>query len=66
MAREKSTLNLPITVTFRPTARSKKIKKKTMKNRTIDDVMEGIGNGSLPGIPEEADIMHVGVGSSFI
>ena len=51
MARDKSYPKHPITLTFHPGPRTKKVKKKTFKNRNIDEVIEGLENGTLPGVP---------------
>ena len=62
MARTKEALNLPISVAFKTSNRSNaQIKVKTFKNRTIDQVLEE----KLPGIPEKAIVLEIGVGSIF-
>jgi len=66
MAREKSYPSHPITVTFLPTPRSKNVKKKTFKNKNIDEVIEGLEKGTLPGISSKAEIKHIGMGSRFL
>lgn len=66
MAREKTYPNMPITVTFNPGPRTKKIKKKTFKNRNIDEVIDGLEKGTLPGISLDAVIIHIGMGSCFM
>jgi thymidine phosphorylase len=45
---------------------TKKVKKKTFKNRNIDEVIEGLENGTLPGVSINAVIKHIGVGSCFM
>jgi hypothetical protein len=50
MARDKAYPNHPVTLTFYPGPRTKKVKKKTFKNRNIDEVIEGLENGTLPGV----------------
>lgn len=66
MARDKAYPNHPVTLTFYPGPRTKKVKKKTFKNRNIDEVIEGLENGTLPGVPTNAVIEHIGVGSCFM
>jgi hypothetical protein len=66
MARDKAYPNHPVTVTFKPTIRSNKWKKKTFKNKNIDEVIEGLEEGTLVGIPLNAEIKHIGVGSIFM
>jgi hypothetical protein len=66
MAREKSYPTHPITITFLPSSRARKVKKKTFKNRNIDEVIEGLENGTLPGVSINAVIKHIGVGSCFM
>ena len=52
MARDKS-YNYPTTLVFKTSNRSNaKIKIKTYKTKNIDDVLEGLNNNSLPGVPE--------------
>ena len=64
MARTRETLDLPITVVFKTSNRSNaKTKMKTFKGKwTIDRVLEE----KLPGIPENAPILEIGVGKRFI
>jgi hypothetical protein len=63
MSRQSSYLNTPITIIFATSDRSNaKIKSKTIKNRTIDDLIEA--NYIIPGIPEKAVIKEVAIGSS--
>ena len=64
MARTREALDLPITVVFKTSNRSNsKIKMKTFKGSwTIDRVL----SEKLPGVPESAKILEIGVGESFI
>jgi hypothetical protein len=63
MSRQSSYLNTPITIIFATSDRSNaKIKFKTIRNRTIDDLIEA--NYIIPGIPEKAVIKEVAIGSS--
>jgi len=66
MAREKAYPNHPVTLTFHPGPRTKKVKKKTFKNRNIDEIIEGLENGTLPGVPANSVINHIGVGARFM
>ena len=66
MARDKAYPNHPVTLTFHPSPKTKKVKKKTFKNRNIDEVIEGLENGTLPGVSINAVIKHIGVGSCFM
>jgi hypothetical protein len=64
MARESSYPRVPITIVFATSDRANaKIKIKTIKNRTIDDLIDC--NYVIPGIPAKAVIKNVGVGSIF-
>ncbi len=66
MAREKAYPPHPITITFLSSSRARKVKKKTYKTKNIDEIIEGLENGTLPGIPAKAEIKHIGMGSKFI
>ncbi|MDB4343507.1 hypothetical protein OAA15_00640 [bacterium] len=66
MAREKSYPEIPITVTFLPSPRARKIKKKTYKTKNIDEIIDGLENNTLPGIPAKAEIKHIGMGKCFM
>lgn len=53
----------PISIVFKTSNRSNaKTKMKTYKNKTIDDVLT---KAKIPGIPEKAIILEVGMGSVF-
>lgn len=63
MSRQSSYPNTPITIIFATSDRSNaKIKSKTIKNRTIDDLIDV--NFVIPGIPEKAVIKDIAMGSS--
>ena len=65
MARDKS-YNYPTTLVFKTSNRSNaKIKIKTYKTKNIDDVLEGLNNNSLPGVPENAEVLELGVGKAL-
>jgi len=61
MAREKDYIG-PVTVVFKTSNRSNaQTKLKTFRNRSIDQVLMD----KLPGVPEQAVILEVGIGSKF-
>jgi len=65
MARESMYPKIPVVVTFKTSNRSNaKTKKKVFNNRSIDDILDP--DTKLPGIPNNAIIEHIGVGSNFI
>jgi hypothetical protein len=62
MARNNS-YNYPTTVVFKTSNRKNaKVKIKTYKTKNIDEVLEGLDKNTLPGIPENAEILELGVG----
>lgn len=65
MAREQLNLKDPVVVVFKTSNRSNaQTKMKVFKNRNVDEVIDE--NSKLPGIPETAVWLEVGVGESFI
>lgn len=61
MAREKDYIG-PVTVVFKTSNRSNaQTKLKTFRNRSVDQVLMD----KLPGVPEQAIILEVGIGSKF-
>mgnify|MGYP007047357891 CR=1 FL=1 len=65
MARESSYPKIPISIVFATSKNSNaKIKIKTIRNRTIDDLIDC--NYIIPGIPAKAIIKEVGMGEIFI
>jgi hypothetical protein len=65
MARQKLYVDEPVTVVFKTSNRSNaQTKIKTFKNRNIDEVIDP--KIKLPGIPETAVFLEVGLGESFI
>ena len=51
-----------VTIVFKTSARSNaKTKIKTLRNKSIDDVLER----KIPGIPDTAVILEMGIGSNF-
>jgi len=65
MARGKLYTDDPVVVVFKTSNRSNaQTKMKVFKNRNVDEVIDE--NSKLPGIPEAAVWLEVGVGESFI
>ena len=63
MAREKAYPNSPVVMVFRTSNRSNaKVKMKIWKNKNIDQVQEE----KLAGVPQNAEILELAVGESFI
>jgi len=64
MARDGSYIT-PVVVTFKTSNRSNaKTKTKIIRNKNIDEVLDK--KTKIPGIPEKAVILEIGVGKSFI
>lgn len=64
MAREPSYPKVPISIAFATSNRKNaKVKVKTIRNRTIDDLIDC--NYIIPGIPAKAVIKEVGIGKIF-
>ena len=65
MARDTTYPKIPITIVFATSKNSNaKIKMKTIRNRTIDELIDC--NYVIPGIPAKAVIKEVGMGNIFI
>ena len=65
MPRESSYPKVPIVIAFATSNRSNaKVKIKTVRNRTIDDLIDC--NYIIPGIPAKAVIKDIGIGNMFI
>ena len=63
MARDGSYIT-PVVVTFKTSNRSNaKTKVKVIRNRNIDEVLDK--KTKIPGIPEKAVILEIGLGKSF-
>ena len=63
MAREKAYLNSPVVMVFKTSNRSNaKVKMKVWKNKDIDQIQEE----KLVGIPQNAEILELAVGTRFI
>tara|TARA_B100001559_G_C16438618_1_gene593296 strand:- start:294 stop:530 length:237 start_codon:yes stop_codon:yes gene_type:complete len=69
MAREKSYL-YPTVLVFKTSNRSNaKTKMKVYKTKNVDEVIEGLESGKLPGVPSKItdnEILELAVGSSLI
>ena len=69
MAREKSYI-YPTVLVFKTSNRSNaKTKMKVYKTKNIDEVIDGLELGTLPGIPSKItddEILELSIGSSFI
>ena len=64
MARDGSYI-FPVVVTFKTSNRSNaRIKQKVIRNKNVDEVLDI--NTKIPGIPQNAIILSVGLGESFI
>ena len=64
MARDGSYI-FPVVVTFKTSNRSNaRTKQKVINNRNVDEVLDV--NTKIPGIPQNAIILSVGLGESFI
>jgi hypothetical protein len=64
MARDGSYI-FPVVVTFKTSNRSNaKVKQKVIRNKNVDEVLDV--KTKIPGIPEKAVILEVGLGKSFI
>ena len=65
MARESSYPKVPISIAFATSNRKNaKVKVKTIRNRTIDDLIDC--NYIIPGISAKCIIKEVGIGEIFI
>ena len=63
MARTRETLDLPITVVFKTSNRSNARTKMKVFRKNIDYIITA---KKLPGVPEKAVILELGVGNSFV
>jgi hypothetical protein len=64
MARDGSYI-FPVVVTFKTSNRSNaRVKQKVIRNKNVDEVLDV--NTKIPGIPQNAVILEVGLGKSFI
>ena len=66
MAREKSYI-YPTVLVFKTSNRSNaKTKMKVYKTRNVDEIMDELEEGNLPGVPKKAKILELAIGNSFI
>ena len=66
MPREKSYL-YPTVLVFKTSNRSNaKTKIKVYKTKNIDEIINGLEEGKLPGVPKKAEVLELGLGKSFI
>ena len=66
MAREKSYI-YPTVLVFKTSNRSNaKTKMKVYKTRNVDEVIDGLEAGNLPGVPAKAEVLELSLGNSFI
>ena len=55
----------PVVVTFKTSNRSNaRVKQKVIRNKNVDEILDVITK--IPGIPEKAVILEIGLGKSFI
>jgi hypothetical protein len=65
MARNTSYINCPVVVVFKTSNRSNaQTKMKIYNNRNIDEILDP--KTKLPGIPETAEWVELGIGKDFI
>jgi hypothetical protein len=63
--RTKEYPKLPVVLVFKTSNRSNaKIKMKIFNNKNVDEVNDE--NTKLPGVPDTAEFLRIGVGKSFI
>jgi len=66
MPREKSYI-YPTVLVFKTSNRSNaKTKMKVYKTRNVDEVINDLEKGKLPGVPKKAEILELALGDSFI
>ena len=66
MAREKSYIH-PTVLVFKTSNRSNaKTKMKVYKTKNVDEVIDKLEEGTLPGVPKKAEILEIGLGKIFI
>ena len=55
----------PVIVTFKTSNRSNaRVKQKVIRNKNVDEILDV--KTKIPGIPEKAIILEIGLGKSFI
>ena len=66
MAREKSYI-YPTILVFKTSNRlNAKTKMKVYKTRNVDEIMNALEEGKLPGVPKKAEVLELALGNSFI
>jgi|TARA_B100001094_G_scaffold267109_1_gene270248 hypothetical protein len=66
MPREKSYL-YPTVLVFKTSNRSNaKIKMKVYKTKSIDEVIDGLEEGKLPGVPKKSEVLDLGIGENMV
>ena len=66
MAREKSYI-YPTILVFKTSNRlNAKTKMKVYKTRNVDEIIDGLEAGNLPGVPKKAEILELALGNSFV
>ena len=66
MPREKSYI-YPTVLVFKTSNRSNaKTKIKVYKTRNVDEIINDLEKGKLPGVPKKAEIITLGLGESMI
>ena len=65
MPREKSYI-YPTVLVFKTSNRSNaKTKMKVYKTKNIDEIIDGLEVGNLPGVPKKAEVLELALGNSF-
>ena len=65
MPREKSYI-YPTVLVFKTSNRSNaKTKMKVYKTKNIDEVIDSLEAGNLPGVPKKAEVLELALGNSF-
>lgn len=66
MPRQKSYI-FPVSLVFKTSKRSNaKTKIKVYKTRNIDEIINDLEKGKLPGVPPKAEIITLGLGESIV
>ena len=66
MPREKSYL-YPTVLVFKTSNRSNaKIKMKVYKTKSIDEVIDGLEEDKLPGVPKKSIVLDMGIGKNMV
>jgi|3_EtaG_2_1085321.scaffolds.fasta_scaffold220804_3 hypothetical protein len=56
----------PITITYKTSAKARKVRKKTFRNTHMDAIIERLEKNKIPGFTERTVIIHIGWGSAFL